>query len=206
MPSSLFVSGVNILGGSFKLSVVTLCFFHRLGRLLAFFNCVHHLTQIDKLIADDLIVLVECKPGDIPLGHLQIPRPPCLGGKHGANLAAQALAQVLQSGADNQTVLRECGLRTPVSQLLEALAQRHIDGVAHLVGGQALQQGLAGQDLCGHSGGRGHTGAAHSLHQGLLYDTVLHIQAQLAGALLGCAPAGSVRETGDVADLVAVDP
>ena len=52
----------------------------------------------------------------------------------------------------------------------------------------------------------GHTGAAHSLHQGLLYDTVLHIQAQLAGALLGCAPADTVRETGDVADLVALDP
>ena len=52
----------------------------------------------------------------------------------------------------------------------------------------------------------GHAGAAQGLHQGLLDDAVLHVQGQLAGALLGGAPAHTVGQTGDVLDLLGLDP
>ncbi len=62
------------------------------------------------------------------------------------------------------------------------------------------------QDLAGHGGGVGHAGAAQSLHQGLLDDAVLDVQGQLAGALLGSAPADTVGEAADVLDLLGLDP
>ena len=44
------------------------------------------------------------------------------------------------------------------------------------------------------------------LHQGLLDDAFLHGQGELAGALLGSAPAHAVGQAGDVRDLVGLDP
>ena len=58
----------------------------------------------------------------------------------------------------------------------------------------------------GHSGGMGHAGAADGLHQGFLNDAVLHVQGQLAGALLGSAPADAMGKAGDVGDLLGLDP
>ena len=51
-----------------------------------------------------------------------------------------------------------------------------------------------------------HAGAADSLDQSFLDDAVLHVQGQLAGALLGSAPADAVRETGNVLDFLCLDP
>ena len=62
------------------------------------------------------------------------------------------------------------------------------------------------QDLGRHGGGMGHAGAADGLHQGFLNDTVLHVQSQLAGALLGSAPADAVGKTGDVGHLHGLHP
>ena len=43
----------------------------------------------------------------------------------------------------------------------------------------------------------GHSGTADRLDQSFLDDTVFYVQAQLAGALLGGAPADTVGQTGD---------
>ena len=52
----------------------------------------------------------------------------------------------------------------------------------------------------------GHAGAADGLHQRLLNDAVLDIQRQLAGALLGGAPAHAVGKTGNIGDFLGLDP
>ena len=52
----------------------------------------------------------------------------------------------------------------------------------------------------------GHAGAADGLHQRFLDDAVLHVQRQLAGALLRGAPAHTVGKTGDVGDLLGLHP
>ena len=48
----------------------------------------------------------------------------------------------------------------------------------------------------------GHAGAADGFHQGLLNDAVLDVQRQLAGTLLGSAPADAVGQAADVGDLL----
>ena len=143
---------------------------------------------------------------DVALGQLQITDALLLGGEDGAGHGAQALAQVVQTCADGQTVLRESGLAAAVDDLQEQLAHCHVDGVAHQVGVQSFQNGLAGQDLACHSSRVGHAGAADGLHQSLLDDTVLDVQRQLAGALLGCTPAHTMGVAADVLDLLGLNP
>ena len=52
----------------------------------------------------------------------------------------------------------------------------------------------------------GHARAADGLNEGLLDDAVLDVQRELAGALLRCAPTHTVRKTGDVGNLLSLDP
>ena len=52
----------------------------------------------------------------------------------------------------------------------------------------------------------GHAGAAQSLHQGLFNNAVFDVERQLARALLGGAPAHTVGQTGDILDLLGLDP
>ena len=52
----------------------------------------------------------------------------------------------------------------------------------------------------------GHAGAAQGLDQRLLNDTVLDVEGELAGALLGSAPAHAVGEAGDVLNFLGLDP
>ena len=73
-------------------------------------------------------------------------------GEHGCAHQPQAL---LQPGAHRQPVLREGGLGAAVDDLQEQLSHGHVDGVAHQVGVERLEDGLAGQDLSGHGGGVG---------------------------------------------------
>jgi hypothetical protein len=47
-----------------------------------------------------------------------------------------------------------------------------------------------------------HTGATDGLNQSLLDDTVLDVQGQLAGTLLGSTPTHTVGVCGDVRDLL----
>ena len=68
-------------------------------------DILHHLAQLDELIADDLIVSVHCQLIDVALGQLQVAHALLLGGEDGAGHGAQALAQVIQAGADRQTIL-----------------------------------------------------------------------------------------------------
>ena len=65
---------------------------------------------------------------------------------------------------------------------------------------------LPGEDLGGHGRAVGHARAADGLDQGFLDDAVLHVQGQLAGALLRRAPAHAVGEAGDVLDLLGLHP
>ncbi len=49
-------------------------------------------------------------------------------------------------------------------------------------------------------------GAADGLNEGLLDDAVLDVQGQLAGTLLRCAPAHTVRVAADVLNFIGLDP
>ena len=163
-------------------------------------------TQFDEFIAGDQVVLIQSNPGDIALGHLQITGTLFSGGEHGTHLAAQALAQVLQRGADGQAALGESGLGTAVDDLQEQLPHGGVDGVAHQVGVQSLQQGLTDENLGSHGGGVGHAGAADGLHQSFLNHTLLDIQGQLAGTLLRSTPADAVGETTDILNFLDLNP
>ena len=70
----------------------------------------------------------------------------------------------------------------------------------------SLEDGLTGKDLGSHGGRVGHARAADGLNEGLLDDAVLDVQRELAGALLRCAPTHAVRKTGDVGNLLSLDP
>lgn len=148
-------------------------------------DILQHFAQLHELVANDLALFVQGHLQHVAFCHLHVANALEAGGEHGAHLAAQALAQVLQAGADGQAVLGESGLAAAIGQLLEDFAHGHVDGVTYQVGVQALQQSLAGQDFGGHSGGVGHAGAAQGLHQGFLDNAFLHVQGQLARALLG---------------------
>ena len=52
----------------------------------------------------------------------------------------------------------------------------------------------------------GHTGTADGLDQSLFDDAVLDIQAQLACALLRCAPAHAMGKAGDILDFLCLHP
>ncbi len=121
-------------------------------------------------------------------------------------MGAQTLAQILQAGADVQTVVGERGLGAAVYDLQEQLAHGGVDGVADQVGIQRLKDGLARQNFAGHRGGMGHAGAAERFHQRLFDDAVLDVQAQLARALLRRAPADTVGIAGDVGDFLRLYP
>ena len=169
-------------------------------------DVLHHLAQTDELIADDLVVLVQSGLEDVALGQLQIADALGLGGENGTGHGTQALAQVVQTSADRQAVLGEGGLAAAVDDLQEQLTHSNVDSVADEVGVQSLQNGLAGQDLTSHSGGVGHAGAADGLNEGLLDDAVLDVQAQLAGTLLGSAPAHTMGVAADVLNFISLYP
>ena len=52
----------------------------------------------------------------------------------------------------------------------------------------------------------GHAGAADGLHQSFLNDALLDVQGQLAGTLLGSAPADTMGKAADVLDLLGLNP
>ncbi len=155
---------------------------------------VHHGSQADELVADDLVIFVEREFGHVALGQFKIARALFVGAVHRAGHAAQALAQIFKAGADGQPVFGECGLGAAVYDLQEQLAHGHVDGIANQVGIQGFKNGLAGQNLGGHGGRMRHSGAADGLNQRFLDDALLYVQRQLAGPLLGSAPAHSVGQ------------
>ena len=117
-----------------------------------------------------------------------------------------ALAEILKAGADREAVFRECTLRTSVDDLKEELAHSCIDRIANEVCVQGFQNGEARKDLRCHSRGMRHAGAADCLNKSFLNNTVLHVQRQLAGALLRSAPAHAMCIAGDVLDLPGFHP
>ena len=100
----------------------------------------------------------------------------------------------------------EGGLGAAVDDLQEQLAHGGIDGVAHKVGVQRFENGLADQYLGSHGSRMGHARAADGLDQSLLNDALLDVERQLAGALLGRAPADTVGKAGNIGDLLGLDP
>ena len=124
----------------------------------------------------------------------------------GADLAPEPLAQVLEAGAYGEAALGEGRLRAAVDDLEEELAHCRVDRVANQVRIERLEDGLAGQDLGRHGCGVGHPRAADSLDESLLDDALLHVEGELAGALLRGAPADAVGKSGDILDFLGTDP
>jgi hypothetical protein len=52
----------------------------------------------------------------------------------------------------------------------------------------------------------GHTGAAEGFNQSFFDNTVFNVKGKLAAALLGSAPADTVGITGNIGDLLGLDP
>ena len=203
---SLFLTRVDVLGSVVPLTIVTLGLFERFVRIDTLFDEVHHLAEVDELVADDLVFLVERDAGAVALGHLEVTGTLFGGGEHRADLGAKALAEILEGRADSKAVLREGGLGAAVDDLQEQLAHGGVDGVANKVGVQRFENGLADQDLGSHGSRMGHARAADGLDQSLLNDALLDVERQLAGALLGRAPADAVGEAGNIGDLLGLDP
>ena len=161
---------------------------------------------MDEFIADDLAVFIERGVEHIALGHFQETHALGAGAEHGADLGAQAFAEIVERGADGEPVFGESGLGAAIGQLLEDLAHGDVDRVAHEVGVESLEDGFALEDLGGHGGGMGHAGAADGFHQRFFDHAFFHIERELAAALLRRAPADAVGETGNVADLFGTNP
>ena len=205
-PPLLLFARIDILRGIGKAAVGADILFVGFLRILAVTDILHHFAQTHELIADGLAILIDGHLGDIALGELQIAHALGLGGKNGACHAAQALAQILQPRADGQAVVGKGRLAAAVHDLQKQLAHGHVDGVAHKIGIQGLQNRFAGQDLARHSGGMRHARAADGLYQRLFNDALLYVQRQLAGALLRRAPAHAMRQAADVSDLIRLYP
>ena len=198
---SLLVAGVNVLGGVSKAAVGAGVLLHSLVGVHALLDVFHHRAHLHVLIAGDFTVGVQSELGDVTLSKLQIARALGQRAVQRTSLRAKALTKVLKAGTDGQTALGVSALGATVNDLQEEFAHSGVDGVAHQVGVQSLLNGLAGQNLTGHSGGVGHTGAADGLHQSLLNNAVLYVQRQLAGTLLGSAPTHTVGQAGNILGL-----
>ena len=197
---------VDVLDSVLPLAVVTHGAGDGLLGGLAGLDGVGELAEVQELEGDDLVAIIQSHAGDVALGELEVTSALGLGAEHGADLGTQALAEVVEGSADGQAALGECGLAAAVNDLQENLTHGNVDGVADEVGVEGLEDGLAGKDLGSHGCGVGHARAADGLNEGLLDDAVLDVQRQLAGALLGSAPADAVRKTGDVLDLLGLNP
>ena len=204
--TSLFLSRVNILDRVGVSAVGVGILLERFLRVDAVFDHVHHLAEVNELVADDLAVRVQTERKDVALGHFQISHAFGLGGENGADLRAQALAEILERGADGQAVLGEGRLRAAVDELKEDLAHRDVDGVTYEVGVERFENRFALQNLGRHRRRMRHTRAAARFDERLLDNALLDVQGQLAHALLRRAPADAMGEAGDVADLVRLDP
>ena len=167
---------------------------------------VGHLAQRDELVADHLALLVEGHAGAVALGHLEVAGALRLRGVHRADHRAEALAEVLEAGADHEAAVRERALRAPVDDLEEELAHRGVDRVADEVRVERLENRLADENLRGHCGGVGHARAADRLDEGFLDHAVLDVQRELAGSLLRRTPAHAVRVAADVLYLLCLHP
>ncbi len=103
------------------------------------------LPSFHKLIAAHFVVFIESHLEDIAFGHFHIAGALEARAVHGADLRTQALAQVVQTGADGQPVFGESRLAAAIGQLLEDFTHGNVDGVAHQVGVQAFQQRFAAE-------------------------------------------------------------
>ena len=173
---------------------------------LALLQGIGKLAQAQELVAYHLVVLVECHAGHVALGHLKIAHTLGLGAKHGAHLAAQALAQVFERCAHDQAALGEGRLGAAIHNLQEELAHCRVDGIAHQVGVERLEYGLARQYLGSHGSTVGHARAAYGLDQALLDHALFHVERELAGSLLRSAPPDAVREARNVFYLFRPNP
>ena len=68
---------------------------------------VHELAEVYELVAADLVVLVQGKGLDVTLCHLKVARSLRKSSVKGADLAAETLSEVLESGADHKSALGE---------------------------------------------------------------------------------------------------
>src|ERR1039458_7657958 len=102
MVFSLFLAGVDGFDGVGKAAIGAGCLGQRGLRIHALGNGVHHGSEPDELVADDLVVRVESQFRNVALGQLKIARSLFCGAVHRSGHAAQAFAQIFQAGADGQ--------------------------------------------------------------------------------------------------------
>ena len=191
--SLLVGARVDVLGSVLPLTIVAHSASDGLLGGLAGLDGVGELAEVQELECDDLVLVVESHAGDVALSELEV-------------TSALGLGEVVEGGAHGQAALGERGLAAAVNDLQEDLAHSNVDGVADEVGVEGLEDGLTGKDLGSHGGRVGHARAADGLNEGLLDDAVLDVLRELAGALLRCAPTHTVRKTGDVGNLLSLDP
>ena len=95
----------------------------------------------NKLIADDLIVCIQCNTGYITLSHLEVTGAFLKGTVHGSNLGTKSLTKVLKACADRKSFLRKCTLGTAIYDLQEQLSHSGVNCVTNKVCVQRLQNG-----------------------------------------------------------------
>ncbi len=172
----------------------------------AFFDHVHKHAELAELITDDLVVFVESDFGDVTFSHFEIAWSFGNGGVHRADLAAMAFAEVFETGTDDKTAFRECGLRSAVYDLQEKFTHSSVDCIAHKVGVECFENGFAGENFSRHCRRVRHARATDGFHKSFLNHAVLDVERKLACALLRCAPADAVSKTADVLDFSCLHP
>jgi len=203
---SLLNAGIDDLGGTVPLTVTAHGAVDGLLGIGALLEGIGELAEVEELKADDLVLVVKGEMGDVALGELEVTGALGGGAVHGAHHGAQALAEVIQAGADGQAVLGEGRLGAAVDDLEEELPHGDVDGITDEVGVEGLEDGLLGEDLGGHGGGVRHARAADGLDEALLDNALLDVEAELAGALLRRTPADTMGVAGDVRDLFRLNP
>lgn len=108
--SSLFFSRVDKLNGVCNSAVLALSLFKCSVCIVACFDEVHHLAEVNKLIADDFIISIKSNLGNIAVCHLKITGALCKGAVHCADLRTKTLTEVLKACADCKAVIGKCAL------------------------------------------------------------------------------------------------
>ena len=115
----LFFTWVNILGCTFKTSVVALCAFESLFGGFALLKRVGEFAEAQEFVTYYFVVLVESHACAIAFGHFEVTNALGLSTEHSSHLAAESLTEVFERCTDNESSFAEGALSASVNDLQE---------------------------------------------------------------------------------------
>ena len=155
----LFLAGVDVFGSGGETAVTAGAFFECFVGGSAFFNHIHHFSEVHEFVTDDFAFFVKTDAGNVAFGHFEIAHAFFLCGKHSADLTSQTFTEVFERSAYHKSVVGKRRLSASVNDLQEKFAHGGVDGVAYKVGIQRFENGFPRKNFGSHSRGMSHAAA-----------------------------------------------